>query len=63
MVNHGDPYRDETEVATMELIKRLDIPEKQIKMAYQSKFGPMPWLKPYLRNTLLMRHNLGIVMC
>ncbi len=59
MVNHGDPYRDETEAATAELIKRLDIPEKQIKMAYQSKFGPMPWLKPYLRNTLLNEAQLG----
>ena len=59
MVNHGDPYRDETEAATAELIKRLDISEKQIKMAYQSKFGPMPWLKPYLRNTLLNEAQLG----
>lgn len=59
MVNHGDPYRDETEAATAELIKRLNIPEKQIKMAYQSKFGPMPWLKPYLRNTLLNEAQLG----
>ena len=59
MVNHGDPYRDETEAATAELITRLDIPEKQIKMAYQSKFGPMPWLKPYLRNTLLNEAHLG----
>ncbi|MBB1123645.1 ferrochelatase [Limosilactobacillus albertensis] len=59
MVNHGDPYRDETEAATAELIKRLDIPEEKIKMAYQSKFGPMPWLKPYLRNTLLSEAQLG----
>lgn len=59
MVKHGDPYQKETEAATAELIKRLDIPEKQIKMTYQSKFGPMPWLKPYLRNVLLNEAQLG----
>ena len=28
-------------------------------MAYQSKFGPMPWLKPYLKNRLLQLVQLG----
>lgn len=59
MVKHGDPYQKETEAATTELVKRLNIPAKQIKMTYQSKFGPMPWLKPYLRNTLLNEAQLG----
>lgn len=59
MVKHGDPYREETERTTRELRKRLNIPEGKIKMAYQSKFGPMPWLKPYLKNTLLQLVQLG----
>lgn len=59
MVKHGDPYQDETERTTKELRKRLDIPQTKIKMAYQSKFGPMPWLKPYLKNTLLQSAQLG----
>lgn len=59
MVKHGDPYQEETERTTAELVKRLDIPEDKIKMVYQSKFGPMPWLKPYLRNTLLNEAQLG----
>ncbi|MCI1974534.1 MAG: ferrochelatase [Limosilactobacillus sp.] len=59
MVKHGDPYQDETERTTKELRKRLDIPQAKIKMAYQSKFGPMPWLKPYLKNTLLQSAQLG----
>ena len=59
MVKHGDPYKDETEQTTVELRKRLNIPQDKIKMAYQSKFGPMPWLKPYLKNTLLQLAQLG----
>lgn len=59
MVKHGDPYKEETERTTAQLINRLNIPQAKIKMVYQSKFGPMPWLKPYLRNTLLNEAQLG----
>ena len=59
MVKHGDPYQEETERTTARLRQLLDIPDEQIKMAYQSKFGPMPWLKPYLRNTLMQEAQLG----
>lgn len=59
MVKHGDPYKDETERTTAELVNRLAIPADKIKMVYQSKFGPMPWLKPYLKNTLLSEAQLG----
>lgn len=60
MVKAGDPYQTETERTTSELKKRLAIPEQQIKMVYQSQFGPMPWLKPYLKNTLIQQAQLGI---
>lgn len=59
MVKHGDPYQEETERTTARLRQLLDIPANQIKQAYQSKFGPMPWLKPYLRNTLMQEAQLG----
>ena len=59
MVRHGDPYQDQTDAATREIIKRVNIPEEKVQMAYQSKFGPMPWLKPYLKNTLLKEAQLG----
>lgn len=59
MVKHGDPYQEETRATTAKLRRLLDIPEKQVKMTYQSKFGPMPWLKPYLKNTLLQEAQLG----
>lgn len=58
-VNHGDPYQKQTRQMTEQLKKVLTIPDKQIIMAYQSKFGPAPWLKPYLKNTLLQETQLG----
>lgn len=47
------------DATTREIIKRVNIPEEKVQMAYQSKFGPMPWLKPYLKNTLLKEAQLG----
>lgn len=59
MVKHGDPYQVETMRTTNKLIKRLSIPAEKIQMAYQSRFGPMPWLQPYLRDTLLSEAKRG----
>lgn len=59
MVKHGDPYQDQTEETTTALRQRLNIPADKVKMVYQSKFGPMPWLKPYLKSTLLQEAQLG----
>jgi len=59
MVKHGDPYQDECETTTEQVSKYLDIPADKIKTVYQSKFGPMPWLKPYLKNALMQSVELG----
>ncbi len=53
MVKAGDPYQEETQRTTAELRKRLVMAPRQIKMVYQSKFGPLPWLQPYLQRTLV----------
>lgn len=58
-VKHGDPYLKECQEATQDLINFLDIPKDKIKMVFQSKFGPMPWLKPYLKNSLLETVQMG----
>lgn len=58
-VKQGDPYLNECKEATQMLIDRLDIPKDKIKMVFQSKFGPMPWLKPYLKNSLLEAVQMG----
>ena len=59
MVKHGDPYQDECNATTAAVSKLLNIPSDKIKTVYQSKFGPMPWLKPYLKNALMQAVELG----
>ena len=60
MIKAGDPYQEETRRTTAALRQRLAIPTEQVKMVYQSKFGPMPWLKPYLKNTLIQQAQLEL---
>lgn len=59
MVKHGDSYQKECLATTEAVSKLLTIPQNQIKTVYQSKFGPMPWLKPYLKNALMQAVELG----
>lgn len=60
MVTHGDPYKDECEETTKGVRKYLKkVPQEKVEMCYQSKFGPAPWLKPYLSNRLMELANLG----
>lgn len=60
MVRHGDPYQQECEATTASVSQYLpSVPKDQIVTAYQSKFGPMPWLKPYLRNELMQLVEMG----
>lgn len=58
-VRQGDPYLEECTEATQDFINLLNIPQNKIKMVFQSKFGPMPWLKPYLKNSLLEAVQMG----
>jgi len=59
MVKHGDPYQNECETTTKQVSQYLNIPQDKIKTVYQSKFGPMPWLKPYLKNSLMQAVEMG----
>ncbi len=60
MVRHGDPYQRECEATTKAVLaERPELPADKVITAYQSKFGPMPWLKPYLKNELMQLVELG----
>ncbi len=43
----GDPYPRECSRTAVELAARLELPPGRWKMAFQSRFGREPWLKPY----------------
>lgn len=60
MVRHGDPYQQECEATTKSVLAALpDLPALKVMTAYQSKFGPLPWLKPYLKNQLMQLVEMG----
>lgn len=60
MVKHGDPYPTECHATTQGVLDRLpNLPKDKVQTVFQSKFGPMPWQKPYLKNTLMQLVELG----
>lgn len=60
MVHHGDPYQQQCDATTQAICERLSPTARaKVMTAYQSKFGPMPWLKPYLKNELMSLVEMG----
>jgi ferrochelatase len=51
----GDPYQAEIEACTRLIMRTLDRPNP-FTLAYQSRVGPVEWLKPYTEDAL---HSLG----
>ncbi|MDJ0843749.1 MAG: ferrochelatase [Crocosphaera sp.] len=51
----GDPYQAEIEACTRLIMKTLNRPNPYT-LAYQSRVGPVEWLKPYTEDAL---HELG----
>ena len=47
----GDPYQEEIEACTDEIMKTLNT-GNTYTLAYQSKVGPVEWLKPYTEDAL-----------
>lgn len=50
--DRGDPYAGQCAVTAHLLAERLGLKEGQWHMAFQSRFGPAEWLKPYTEETL-----------
>jgi ferrochelatase len=46
-VDRGDPYRDHCERTARALAARLELEPDAWSLAFQSRFGPAPWLQPY----------------
>ncbi|MCM0582096.1 ferrochelatase [Weissella diestrammenae] len=59
-IRQGDPYLEQVNATTTGIMSRMpDLNADNTMQVFQSKFGPMPWLKPYLKATLaqLPMHN------
>ncbi|NIP73251.1 MAG: ferrochelatase [Gammaproteobacteria bacterium] len=51
-VDGGDPYRAQCERTAALVAETLDLDEGRWQLAFQSRFGPEEWLKPYTDKTL-----------
>ncbi len=58
--NRGDPYASQC-ARTAELVAgELGLPEERWIQTYQSRFGPLPWLKPYTDITMTELAESGV---
>jgi protoporphyrin/coproporphyrin ferrochelatase len=55
----GDPYQHEIEECTKAIVKTLNRPN-EYTLAYQSRVGPVEWLKPYTEEALEELGEKGI---
>jgi ferrochelatase len=46
-VDRGDPYARQVEETVAAVVKALAIPDLYYVVCYQSRIGPLEWLKPY----------------
>lgn len=51
-VDKGDPYAAQCEETVRLLRARLGFDARQLRLTYQSRFGPAEWLKPYTDATI-----------
>ena len=58
--NKGDPYYCHCAKTTRLLRERLDLDDQQLRMSFQSRFGPKKWLQPYTDKTLKTLAREGV---
>jgi ferrochelatase len=56
----GDPYAQQVVRTTWELVRRLQLHRERWTLAYQSRFGRSPWLKPYTDDVLQALARKGV---
>jgi ferrochelatase len=59
-VRKGDPYPEQAERTTAELVKRMGWPREKWTQTYQSRFGRKEWLKPYTDDVLTDLAEKGV---
>lgn len=65
-VRRGDPYPQHVAVTASLVGDRLGWPTDRMSLAYQSRFGPVEWLRPYTDDALIQLAKQGerkILLC
>ena len=53
VVDRGDPYQKQVEATAQAIVARLGIAGLDWQLSYQSRVGPLEWLRPYTEDELL----------
>jgi len=56
----GDPYYCHCQKTARLIMEKVDLPDEQWQLCFQSRFGREPWLQPYLDKTLETDAQKGI---
>jgi ferrochelatase len=52
VIDRGDPYQTQVEATAAAIVERLAIADIDSQISYQSRVGPLEWLKPYTESEL-----------
>jgi ferrochelatase len=52
IIDKGDPYRWAVEQTALAVMDILDVPELKWMVSYQSRVGPLEWIKPYTEDEI-----------
>jgi ferrochelatase len=52
-IEAGDPYASHCERSAAAIVEALDIPGLDWRLCYQSRVGPLEWLKPYTEDEIV----------
>ena len=56
----GDPYQNQCKKTATLIAEKLGLKTEEWMLTFQSRFGPLPWLKPYTDKTMQKLPKLGI---
>lgn len=58
-IDGGDPYRRHIEMTVAGVVERLGIADLDYVTCYQSRVGPLEWIKPYTEDEIVAAASLG----
>lgn len=62
LVDQGDPYQFQIESTVKNIIEKINIPNLNYKITYQSRVGPLKWLQPYTEEEIISYSKEGKII-
>jgi len=64
IVDRGDPYKEAVERTAAAVMDQLDASELEWRVCYQSRVGPLEWIKPYTEDEIRLAgvEGMGLIV-